>query len=116
MIGTPSLICRNALQSILNIGWHHFRMATGLNVFQACGLSGRIVIESNRGREMTAIHMALHEFSGALKNESTLFATILIYEATGMTTRDDDPDDVALPHIFLSTTAMLDIYGILLFI
>lgn len=93
-----SIICRNALQGILDIGWKQWKTSVK-NLMGLChGSIGRTGPESNRGHAFGDVYLSLHIFFKLLiKEEGTPFATQIIRDKTGMITRDDNPDGVALP-------------------
>ena len=90
------MICRNALQGLLNEGRKGWKTAMEGPSFIHSGI-GRTGDESSRGKANSEIYRSLHIFFTELKQEALPFATRIIREETGTTTRDDDPDDVVLP-------------------
>ena len=61
------------------------------------GRKGRKGNESSRGKANLEIYESLNLFFNELKQEALPFATRIIRDETGTTTRDDDPDDLVLP-------------------
>eukprot|EP00957_Ditylum_brightwellii_P015066 1136749-Ditylum_brightwellii.AAC.1 len=64
---------------------------------KAHSLKGIKGAKSCRQKSYGKIYGSLDEFFERLKEEATPFATRIIREQTGTTTRDDNPDDVVLP-------------------
>ena len=62
------------------------------------GHKGKKGCTINRGKKVA--YASLRTFFAELQEEGLPFATRLIQERTGLTTRDDNPDDVALPPHF----------------
>ena len=58
---------------------------------------GKICVLSSKWKAKIEIYVPLNSFFDELANEGLLFATRLVREETGLTNRDDDPDDVVLP-------------------
>ena len=90
------MICRNALLGLLNEGRKSWRSA-----MQGPGIidrrTGMKEDESSRGKANVEIYASLNQFFTELKQEALPFATRIIRDETGTTTRDDDPDDLVLP-------------------
>ena len=57
---------------------------------------GKMGVLSSKGREKIELYGTLNSFFDKLPNEELTFAKRLVQEETGLTTRDDDPDDVVL--------------------
>ena len=93
------LICRNALLGFLNEGRKSWLSAMKGPAFVHAGL-GKKGILSGRGKANIEVYESLNTFFSELKQEAQPFATRIIREQTGLTTRDDDPDDVLLPPHF----------------
>ena len=60
-------------------------------------LTGKRCTESYRSKQLSEVYESLHAFLQELKKDGAPFATRVIQEKTGTTTRDDDPDAIALP-------------------
>ena len=90
------MICRNALQGLLNEGRKSWKTAMLGPAFIHAGI-GRTGDDSSRGKHNLEIYYSLNIFFTELKQEALPFATRIIREETGTTTRDDDPDDLVLP-------------------
>ena len=91
-------VCQNAIQNIFNIGvkkWNSSTEPTEHPLHH--GLKNKTGSESNRGKGNKEVHESLHAFFEELKKESTPFATRIIRDVTGTTTRDDDLDAICLP-------------------
>eukprot|EP00957_Ditylum_brightwellii_P146870 11181402-Ditylum_brightwellii.AAC.1 len=58
---------------------------------------GKLSNSSSCGREIRGVNLSLEFFFNKLKEEAPPFATWIIREKVGMSTRDDDPDNVVLP-------------------
>ena len=90
-------ICRDALWNLLDIGPDLWK----------AGCSNPMMVNKNRnkkgtesawGKKNAEVNASMHEFLNDLKqNHSLPFATRLVRDETGLTTRDDDVDEVALP-------------------
>ena len=52
---------------------------------------------TSKGKGKIELYVTLNSFFHELSNEGFPFATRLVREETGLTTRDDDPDNVVLP-------------------
>ena len=91
------MICRNAIVNLLNIGRKIWQTAQGVNVSKPDGKKGRKGTNSNKGKHYIEIYASLHDFFKELEKEGLQFATRIIREETGMTTRDDNPDELVLP-------------------
>ena len=89
-------ICRHAVFAMLNVGRKLQDSATK-SPTKKHGNAGKKGADNNRGKKYIDAHASLHSFFTELKEEALPFATRLIREKTGMVTRDDDPDNVALP-------------------
>lgn len=89
-------ICRNGLQGLLDVGRRSWKTAME-DPGRAEQLTGRMELESNKGKANAEIYDSLHIFFTELKLEALPFATRIIRDETGTTTRDDDPDDLVLP-------------------
>ena len=92
----PPRICRNAIQGLLNEGrmsWDTAMRGPGYTDARV----GRTGINSSRGKANIEIYCSLNLFFNELKQEALPFATRIIREETGATTRDDDPDELVLP-------------------
>ena len=92
----PPRICRNALQGLLNAGrilWDTAMKGPGV-IDKRNGKKG---LDSSRGKHNIEIYHSLNLFFTELKQEALPFATRIIRDETGTTTRDDDPDDLVLP-------------------
>jgi len=89
-------ICRNAIQGLLNVGRRSWKSAMD-DPGRADLKTGRMDLESNKGKANLEIYDSLHIFFSELKQEALPFATRIIRDETGTTTRDDDPDDLVLP-------------------
>ena len=94
--GNKHRVCRNALCGILNIRYAKWRHVVK-NDHSPHKLKGRKGNDSCKGKGNVEIYNSLHEFFNELKDEASPFATRVICEETGTTTRDDDPDEVSLP-------------------
>ncbi len=53
--------------------------------------------DSGHGKANIEVYESLNLFFNELKQEALPFATQMIRDETGRTTRDDDPDDLVLP-------------------
>ena len=87
------LICRNALMELLCVGrrmWTTAMNCPGM-VHKATGK------RSNRTIALGEAYESLNSFFADLAQEAAPFARRVIREETGMTVRDDNPNDVALP-------------------
>ena len=91
--------CKNSVFNILHIGYR-FNLSAKKETIPAHGLIGRTGAQSCKGKSYSEIDTALHEFFQALSKEGLPFATRLVRERVGLTTRDDNPDDVSLPPHF----------------
>ena len=91
------MICRNAVANLLNIGRKLWQTARGVNVSKPDGKKGRKGTDSGKGKHYIEIYASLHDFFKELEEEGLQFATRIIHEETGMTTRDDNPDELVLP-------------------
>ena len=89
-------ICRNALFNVLNVGKRMAKTAA-TDPGKKHGNTGKTGAENNRGKKYVAVQQSLHSFFTDLKEEGLPFATRMVREKTGLVTRDDDPNDVALP-------------------
>jgi hypothetical protein len=90
-------VCRNGLTGLLDMGWTMVMTAFKEpgKVHAKMGTKG---ILSNKGKIYEEVYASLDFFFTELKEQGTPFATRIIREETGLTTRDhDNPDDVALP-------------------
>ena len=95
--GEPQrMICRNALLGLLNEGKKSWRSAMKGPDFIHAG-KGKKDILSGRGKANVEAYQSLKLFFTDLKQEALPFATRIIRDETGRTTRDDDPDDLVLP-------------------
>ena len=90
------MICRNALLSFLNKGRKSWKSAMTGPAFVHSGI-GKKGILSGRGKANIEVYQSLNIFFNELKQEALPFATRIIHDETGRTTRDDDPDDLVLP-------------------
>ena len=64
------------------------------------GLKGETGAQSNKGKSSQDWRDSLKDYFEQLKSESVPFATRIVREQTGLTSRDDEPDLVALlPHM-----------------
>ena len=90
------LICRNGLCGLLGIGRLAWKTAVNEpnKIYAQKGLSGGM---SSRGKGYIEINQSMTEFFLDLSEEGTPFATRIVCEATGMTLRDDNIDEVVLP-------------------
>ena len=91
------LICRNDIANLLNIGRRLWQTAKSVNCSKPDGKTGRKGLESNKGKHYTEIYASLNNFFKELEQDGLQFATRIIREETGMTTRDDDLDELVLP-------------------
>ena len=93
------LICRNGLTGLLDIGRVAWRSAIHDRDKQD-PKKDKLGDLSSRGKNIKEIYNSLNVFFLVLATEGLPFATRIIHEETGMTLRDDDPDEVVLaPHI-----------------
>ena len=90
------LICRNGLCGLLGIGRLAWKTAVNEpnKIYTQKGLSGGM---SSRGKGYIKINQSITEFFLDLSGEGTPFAARIVCEATGMTLRDDNIDEVVLP-------------------
>ena len=70
-------------------------------------LKGRTADRSSRGKEMIDIHQSLDAYFEDLRQRGLPFATRVIRDEKGTTTRDDNVGDVVLPLISPSGPATL---------
>ena len=94
--GATEDVCINAMTSILNIGRRKLD-STKKKTNHTHGNSGKTGLQSGKGKALRVVNESLHSYFGRLKEESTPFATRVIREEVGTSTRDDNPDDVCLP-------------------
>lgn len=87
------MICRNALMGLLGIGHRMWKTA----VVDPLAVHGNAGKRSNYTKMYEEVYHSLDDFFCNLANEGTPFATRIIREESGLTTRDDNPDEVALP-------------------
>ena len=92
----PRMVCINAVCAILNVGKNKLLASKKSMVFSH-GLKGKTGAQSNKGKSSQDWRDSLKDYFEQLKNESVPFATRIVREQTGLTSRDDDPDLVALP-------------------
>jgi len=95
--GAQHSICGNGLCGLLFVGrklWKTSRMDKAERVH---ALAGKSNLESSRGKQMQEVYDSLDTFFTLLLEDGLPFATRIIRDETGLTTRDDDPDDVVLP-------------------
>jgi len=93
------MICRNALLNLLSEGRKSWKTAMKGPTFIHGGV-GKTGVESGRGKNNLEVYESLTIFFNELKHEAAPFATRLIRDETGRTTRDDNPDEVVLaPHL-----------------
>ena len=98
------MICRNALQQLLHVGRKQWDTAMkGPQIDKRLGKTG---VDSSKGFSNIEIYHSLNLFFTELKQEALPFATRIIRDETGLSTRDDDPDDLVLPPISLSISAL----------
>ena len=90
------MVCRNAITGLLDIGRRMIK-ASITNPGRDHGLVGRKGAQSNAGKRLQEVNLSLDAYFAQLATEGTPFATRIIREESGLTTRDDNPDDVALP-------------------
>ena len=93
---TQIKVCRNAITGILDIG----RRLLESSLRNPGKKHGHTGAESNNRKALTEVYESMDVFFEKLKTEAQPFATRIIREETGTTTRDDDPDDVSLPPYF----------------
>eukprot|EP00957_Ditylum_brightwellii_P209112 15360387-Ditylum_brightwellii.AAC.2 len=92
----PRMVCQNAMFGVLYIGRVKFESIKQGKTEH--GLKNCVGTASCRGKKAVDWREYLKQyFEGLKSNECTPFATRVIRELTGTTTRDDDPDNVALP-------------------
>ena len=58
---------------------------------------GKMGVLSSKGKTNIYLYVTLNSFFDELANEGLPFTTRLVQEETGLTTRNDDPDDMVLP-------------------
>ena len=61
------------------------------------GLKVKLSDRSCRAKGLEEIYASLHSFFTELMEEALPFATMVVRDEIGTTTRDSDPDDVLLP-------------------
>ena len=93
------MICKNALLNLLNEGRGSWETALkGPQVMDK--RVGKYGPDSCKGKANIEIYMSLNNFFNELKQEALPFATRIIRDETGTTTRDDNPNEVVLsPHV-----------------
>ena len=87
------MVCRNALTGILCVGRRMFTKAMN-NPGQVHKNTGK---RSNNTHCLIEAYESLDAFFSVLAEEGAPFATRIIREEVGLTIRDDNPNDVALP-------------------
>ena len=90
------MVCRNSVMNILNVG-RKMLVSARKDPSKEHGHFGKVGADTNRGRKFGEMDDSLHAFFIEVQSEGLPFATRIIREKTGLTTRDDDPDDVTLP-------------------
>ena len=90
-------ICRNALCGLLGVGKKLWKTSVKRPEDRVHKLKGKMADQSSRGKEMAEVDRSLGEYFEVLKQRGLPFATRVIREETGTTTRDDNVDDVVLP-------------------
>ena len=92
-------ICQNGLHGLLNVGrrtWDAAMKDPGKTDLK----KGKTGEQSSRGKQNIEVYNSLKTFFTELKKEALPFATRIVREKTGTTTRDDNPDDLVLaPHV-----------------
>ena len=58
---------------------------------------GKMDVLSRKGNSNIELYVTLNSFFDEISNEGLLFAKRLVREDTGLTTHNDDPEDVVLP-------------------
>ena len=95
--GMQHSICKNGLCGLLCVGRRIWKTAAKEPSARAHALNGKGGASSSRGKEMAEVNESLKLFFEELSEEGLPFATRIIRDETGMTTRDDEPDAVTLP-------------------
>ena len=93
------LICRNGVFGLLGIGRVAWRTAV-LDPNKGYAQKDMHGALSSRGKSFLEITNSMQAFFVILATEGLPFATRIVREETGMTVRDDNPDEVVLaPHV-----------------
>jgi hypothetical protein len=97
-VGVPlsKNICRHALMTLLDIGDDLWKTAIE-NPTHINTLKGKKGVLSNKGKSNAEMYDSLSQFFENLKEEALPFATRIVRDESGTNTRDDDPDEIAIP-------------------
>ena len=90
-------ICRNGLCALLMVGREMLNTAKKDPSERTHGLKFKTGADSSRGKEMEETNDSLHTYFKELEEEGLPFATRIIRDETGTTTRDDNVDAIMLP-------------------
>ena len=90
------MVCKNAILRLFNIG-QKFANQAKEDPFKVHGLRGKMGSLSSKGKGNVEIYDSLHHFFTDLEKEGLPFATRIVREETGLTTRDDYLNTVTLP-------------------
>ena len=93
------LVCRNGVLGLLGIGRVAWKTAV-MDPNKGYAMKDQHGALSSKGKSFVEIHNSMRAFFVELATEGLPFATRIIREETGMTLRDDNPDEVVLaPHV-----------------
>ena len=89
-------VCRNTIYNMLHVG---SRMLKGAmeSPTKPHKLANKKGSQSNAGKRFEGINFSLYCFFHDLAEQGLPFATRVVREKSGMKSRDDNPEDVALP-------------------
>ena len=82
------LIFRNGFTGLLYMGGNFVKTAIS-NPDTINSKRGKMGVLSSKGKAKIELYVTLNSFFGNLANEELLFATILVLEETGLTTREN---------------------------